>query len=134
MFLTLEVCIEVVYCQKFEMIKNKNALRLSAYRLMWIIVFFDLPTYTAGERKVASDFRKRLLKNGFHMFQFSIYTRPCSSRESADVQIRRVEKCLPTKGKVGIMPVTDKQFAMMKVYYGRSSAPPPEGYQQLLLF
>lgn len=111
-----------------------NAVRLNAYRLMWILVFFDLPTYTAEERKNAANFRKNLLEDGFVMFQFSIYSRPCPSRENVDVHVRRVEKILPPKGKVGIMPVTDKQFAMMKVYYGIASVSPPDGYEQLMLF
>jgi CRISPR-associated protein Cas2 len=111
-----------------------NAQRLSAYRFMWILVFFDLPVGTPEERKTATDFRKKLLENGFIMFQFSIYTRPCPSRENADVHVRRLEKLLPPRGKVGIMPVTDKQFSLMKIYYGLSSAPSPEGYQQLELF
>lgn len=111
-----------------------NAERLSAYRLMWILVFFDLPTYTAEDRKIAADFRKNLLEEGFTMFQFSIYTRPCPSREKVEVHTRRLEKVLPPRGKVGIMPVTDKQFGLMKLYYGTASAPKPEGYEQLMLF
>ncbi|MBL7796332.1 MAG: CRISPR-associated endonuclease Cas2 [Saprospiraceae bacterium] len=111
-----------------------NAERLSAYRLMWILVFFDLPTYTAAERKIATDFRKNLLEEGFTMFQFSIYTRPCPSRENVEAHVRRIEKILPPRGKVGIMPVTDKQFGLMKIYYGVASAPKPEGYEQLMLF
>jgi CRISPR-associated protein Cas2 len=111
-----------------------NAERLNAYRLMWILVFFDLPTYTSEDRKIASSFRKDLLEEGFTMFQFSIYTRPCPSRENVDVHTRRIEKLLPPRGKVGIMPVTDKQFGLMKLYYGTASAPKPEGYEQLMLF
>lgn len=101
---------------------------------MWILVFFDLPTYTAEERKTAADFRKNLLEEGFTMFQFSIYTRPCPSRENVEVHIRRIEKILPPRGQVGIMPVTDKQFGLMKIYFGAKSAPKPEGYEQLMLF
>lgn len=101
---------------------------------MWILVFFDLPTYTAAERKIATDFRKNLLEEGFTMFQFSIYTRPCPSRENVEAHVRRIEKILPPRGKVGIMPVTDKQFGLMKIYYGVASAPKPEGYEQLMLF
>ncbi len=111
-----------------------NAERLNAYRLMWILVFFDLPTYTAEDRKVATDFRKNLLEHGFTMFQFSIYMRPSSSRENAEVHQRRVEKILPPRGKVGIMSITDKQFGMMKIYYGTASLPKPVGYEQLMLF
>ena len=111
-----------------------NAERLNAYRLMWILVFFDLPTYTSEDRKIASGFRKDLLHEGFTMFQFSIYTRPCPSRENVEVHTRRLERLLPPRGKVGIMPVTDKQFGLMKLYYGTVSAPKPEGYVQLMLF
>ena len=47
---------------------------------MWILVFFDLPTETAKERKIACLFRKNIMIDGFQMFQFSIYMRNCSSR------------------------------------------------------
>ena len=55
--------------------------RFSEYRIMWLLVFFDLPTETKKERKAAADFRKKLLSDGFTMFQFSIYVRHCASRE-----------------------------------------------------
>jgi len=112
----------------------QSAERLSAYRLMWILVFFDLPTYTAEDRKVASTFRKNLLEEGFSMFQFSIYTRPCPSKERADVVANRIERNLPPRGKVGVMTITDKQFGLMRLYYGTASAPSPDGYEQLMLF
>lgn len=44
--------------------------RISAYQLMWILVMFDLPTETKFQRKMASDFRKRLQSDGFTMFNF----------------------------------------------------------------
>ena len=47
--------------------------RLNQYRCMWVLVFFDLPTETRQERKAASGFRKKLINDGFGMFQFSIY-------------------------------------------------------------
>jgi CRISPR-associated protein Cas2 len=111
-----------------------NAKRLSAYRLMWIMVFFDLPTGTDTERKAAHQFRQNLLEEGFIMFQFSIYVRPCPSRENAETHVRRIAQILPPAGKVGILTITDKQFAMMQIFYGRRTAPKPEGYQQLMLF
>ena len=57
--------------------------RFSEYQIMWIFVFFDLPTETKRERKIYADFRKQLLRDGFNMFQFSIYLRHCPSRENA---------------------------------------------------
>lgn len=108
--------------------------RLNQYRVMWIIVLFDLPTETKQERKIYAEFRKKILKDGFTMFQFSIYLRHCPSKENAQVHIKRVRKILPEKGKIGIMCITDKQFGDMEVYYGSKEAKPPTGTQQLELF
>ena len=98
---------------------------------MWVLVFFDLPTETARERKIAARFRKDILKDGFQMFQFSIYMRHCASRENADVHIKRVKKILPEKGHVGIMCITDKQFGMMEIFYGQKSTTANPPVQQL---
>ena len=108
--------------------------RLNAYRIMWVMVLFDLPTETKEERKIYANFRKEMLKDGFSMFQFSIYLRHCSSRENADVHIKRVKKILPNKGHIGILSITDKQFGTMEIYYGRKEADKPSIYQQLELF
>ncbi len=108
--------------------------RLNAYRIMWVLVFFDLPTETKKERKIYARFRKDILADGFNMFQFSIYLRHCASRENADVHIQRVKNILPEKGHVGIMCITDKQFGMMEIFRGRSIADTPEMVQQLELF
>ena len=40
-------------------------LRLNAYRIMWLFVFFDLPTNTKAERRRAAQFRKATEKDGF---------------------------------------------------------------------
>ena len=108
--------------------------RLNQYRIMWVLVFFDLPTETKTERKVAAGFRKKLLDDGFMMFQFSIYLRFSASRENADVHIRRVKNSLPKLGKVGIMMITDKQFGMMEIFHGQKEVEPEKPSQQLELF
>lgn len=109
-------------------------LRLNQYRSMWVLVFFDLPTETLTERKVASCFRKALLEDGFSMFQFSIYMRFCASRENAAVHIKRTKQSLPKKGKVCIMQITDKQFGMMELFYGQKEQENASPSQQLELF
>ena len=77
--------------------------RLSEYRIMWILVFFDLPTETKKEKKAYVQFRQTLQRDGFTMFQFSIYVRHCASSENAAVHIKRVKNNLPELGKVGIL-------------------------------
>ncbi len=108
--------------------------RLNAYRIMWVMVFFDLPTETAMERKDASKFRKLIMADGFSMFQFSIYLRHCPSSENADVHTKRVKKLLPEKGHVGILSITDKQFGAMEIFYGKKVAEAKAPIQQLQMF
>ncbi len=108
--------------------------RFSEYRIMWVLVFFDLPTDTKKERKAAADFRKRLITDGFIMFQFSIYMRHCPSSENAAVHIKRVKSFLPSLGKVGILTITDKQFGDMELFSEQKEEKPPTGYIQLELF
>jgi len=108
--------------------------RLNQYRSMWVLVFFDLPTETSAERKVAARFRKNLLNDGFAMFQFSIYMRFCPSRENAQVHVKRTKNALPKKGKVGILQITDKQFGMIELFHGQKEVDPEPPNQQLELF
>ncbi|WP_316806685.1 CRISPR-associated endonuclease Cas2 [Pedobacter agri] len=109
-------------------------MRFNQYRILWVLVFFDLPTETKKERQIYTRFRKELQRDGFSMFQFSIYLRHCSSRENADVHIRRVKNLLPSKGHIGIMTVTDKQFGAMELFYGKAEKALPDTPQQLELF
>jgi len=108
--------------------------RLNAYRIMWVLVFYDLPTETATERKNAALFRKRIMADGFAMFQFSMYIRHCPSKENAEVHIKRVKKILPGKGHIGIMCITDKQFGMMEIFRGEEKVSQQPPVQQLELF
>lgn len=108
--------------------------RLSEYRVMWILVFFDLPTETKKDKKAYQQFRKKLQGDGFTMFQFSIYIRHCASRENMDVHIKRVQSYLPEYGKVGILYITDKQFGEMQVFYGKKAEKPKPTPIQLELF
>lgn len=108
--------------------------RLNAYRIMWILVFFDLPTETKRDRRNYALFRKKIMADGFQMFQFSMYIRHCTSKENSDVHMKRVKKFLPPKGHVGIMCVTDKQFGMMEIFRGKEAINAPATTQQLELF
>ena len=108
--------------------------RFSEYRIMWVLVLFDLPTETKKEKKAYSDFRKNLQRDGFTMFQFSIYVRHYASQENAEVHIKRVKSFLPEHGQIGIMCITDKQFGNIELFYGKKVQPPNTPGQQLELF
>ena len=108
--------------------------RFSQYRIMWVMVFFDLPTETKKERKEYTIFRDKLIKDGFTMFQFSIYLRHCASRENAEVPINRVKSFHPPNGHVGILCITDKQFGNMELFCNKKKDKLQTPYQQLELF
>ena len=111
-----------------------NSERFNAYRIMWTMVMYDLPTETKKERKVAARFRKELQKDGFSMFQFSMYIRHSASTENADVHKNRVKNNLPELGKIGILQITDKQFGQMELFQGKKEKTVSTPYQQLELF
>lgn len=94
-------------------------LRLNAYHIMWLFVFFDLPVQTKKERKAAALFRKNLEKDGFTMMQFSVYIRHCASRESVEVHIKRVKVLIPEEGRVSVLCVTDKQYGEILNFWGQ---------------
>lgn len=101
---------------------------------MWIMVMYDLPTFTKKDRKIASDFRKKIIQDGFTMFQFSSYIRHCASMENAQVHIKRVKQIVPEKGTIGIISFTDKQFENMEIFYGEKAEKAPDRGIQLELF
>ena len=107
---------------------------LNDYRIMWLFVFFDLPTETNKDRKNASGFRKNLLKDGFNMMQYSVYNRHCASSESADAHENRIYRLLPPLGKVSVLRITDKQYGNIMNFWGRAEVPKEPQPAQLELF
>tara|TARA_B100000676_G_scaffold35775_1_gene33753 strand:- start:98 stop:430 length:333 start_codon:yes stop_codon:yes gene_type:complete len=92
----------------------------SPYKAMWLVVLFDLPTDTKASRYAYTTFRTNLLKNGFDMIQYSVYSRYCNSADKADVHLRRIKLSIPDGGEVRIMSITDKQYAKMQIYRGKT--------------
>ena len=120
--------------QKKDVYSSIPDSRFNQYRVMWNLVFFDLPVTTPAAQHAATKFRDNLMKDGFRMFQFSIYVRHSISRDGADLHRQRVKGFLPKAGKVGILQVTDKQFGMMEIFYGKKISETPVPVQQLELF
>ncbi len=107
---------------------------ISGYRAMWLLVLFDLPVKTKTQRKRATDFRKNLIKDGFDMVQFSVYSRPCPSEENAAVHRNRVRLFLPQEGQVRVLLFTDKQYSRMECFQGEIPVAPEAMPHQLDLF
>ncbi len=107
---------------------------LSAYRVMWMLVTFDLPVETKKQRKEATNFRKFLLDQGFEMCQFSNYLRCCPSRERFDTYARRIEANLPERGNVYLFQFTDKQYEKIIRFTDNTRRQRQKNPSQLALF
>ena len=107
---------------------------LCGYRLLWVLVMFDLPVGTPEERKVASDFRNDLLDLGFERCQYSVYLRFVEGRDQADTYVRRVQNALPGGGKVYVLFFTDKQYAGIIRFENRKRRKPLKNPEQFELF
>lgn len=88
-------------------------------RFMRILILFDLPVVTKEARREYTNFRKFLIKDGFDMMQYSVYSRLCRGIDSVNKHMRRVKSHLPPKGAVRAMVVTEKQFAAMQILVGK---------------
>lgn len=89
-------------------------------KFMRILVFFDLPVKTASERRAATQFRNFLLKDGYHMVQYSVYTRICNGSDAVEKHETRLKLHLPPKGSIRSLVVTEKQYDSMKILLGES--------------
>lgn len=107
---------------------------LSGYRIMWVVVMFDLPVVEKAERKAATEFRNCLLDMGFEMAQFSVYMRFCTSQAQVDTYSKNIEAILPVGGKVNILQFTDKQYERIITFRGKLKLPPNKSPDQFDLF
>ena len=107
---------------------------LSAYRLMWLLVTFDLPVETKKQRKAAHDFRMYLLDIGFEMSQFSNYLRFCNGKEQFDSYVRKIESNLPARGDVFVFQFTDRQYENIVRFSDQMRRRRQKNPEQLALF
>jgi len=110
------------------------ATHLSGYRLMWILVMFDLPTDTRPQRKAAARFREFLLAEGFERSQFSVYARFVNGKEAFATRVRRIERALPDAGDVQILNFTDRQYRDIIHFSDQGRRKARENPQQLVMF
>lgn len=87
-------------------------------RFMRIIVMFDLPTATTEDKREYMHFRTGLIKLGFDMLQYSVYSRITRNNDDARKYINKVKAILPPVGSVRVLQVKEKQYAGMIIMLG----------------
>lgn len=89
---------------------------------MRIILFFDLPTTNTHDRKIYANFRKKIVKDGFVMMQFSVYSKLVLNGNAADAARSRLLRYKPDNGIVQLLIITERQFAKIECITGKSSS------------
>lgn len=100
---------------------------------MRVIVFFDLPTLTAEDRRNYTHFRKYLLKSGFVMVQESVYSKLALNTTIANAVIANVRNNKPPEGLIQLMTVTEKQYSKMEYIVGQSKTQVLETDERLVV-
>ena len=87
-------------------------------KFMRMIVFFDLPVKTKTQRRVAAQFRKFLVKDGYFMVQYSVYCRICNGYDDVEKHKIRIRNNKPDNGSVRLLVITEKQYEKMELIIG----------------
>lgn len=110
-------------------------MSLENRRFMRLIVLFDLPVTSKKARRAYTVFRRFLLKDGYDMLQWSVYSRIINGPDDTEKHIRRLENNLPKEGHVRCLQITEKQFVNMRLLIGtRSFQEKKVNRDQMLLF
>lgn len=101
---------------------------------MRMMVFFDLPVKEKASQKAAAKFRNFLIKDGYTMIQYSVYTRVCNGNDAVVTHKRRLNNNLPPNGSVRLLVITEKQYESMQILLGElKQADSSVAYEQLTL-
>lgn len=107
---------------------------MSAYRMMWMLVTFDLPVDTKKHRSDATKFRQFLLDQGFEMSQLSNYLRLVNGQEQFETYTRRIGSNLPERGDVFIFQFTDRQYENIIKFSDQGRRARRKNPEQIALF
>lgn len=114
--------------------ERTQATYMSAYRMMWMLVTFDLPVDSKKHRAEANKFRQFLLDQGFEMSQLSNYLRLVNGQEQFNTYVRRIGSNLPERGDVFVFQFTDRQYENIIRYSDQSRRKRNKNPEQIALF
>ena len=100
---------------------------------MRVLVFFDLPVVTSGQRREYVKFRKLLLKCGFLMLQESVYCKLALNGTAVQGIVDNIHKNSPPEGLVQLLTVTEKQYAKMDFIVGENKSEVLDNDERLVI-
>lgn len=86
------------------------------------MVLFDLPVKAKPDRRCYQQFHSFLIKDGYVMMQFSVYTRIVNGEDGVTKHLARLRANLPPRGHVRAMTITEKQYEAIHFLVGKPTA------------
>ena len=96
-------------------------MKVSNYKQMRLILIYDLPMEDELDRKVYAKFHKKLQKIGYHMLQYSVYTKVIVNDDNYKQVKKQTESIIPSKGQIIIFKLTEKQYRDMVYLRGEQN-------------
>lgn len=103
------------------------------YRMMRVLVMFDLPMVAESDRREYTKFRKLLINEGFIMMQQSVYCKMVLTAANAGFVKNKLRKYCPAKGIVQVVCITEKQYAAIDYLVGENSTKAVDSAEGLIV-
>ncbi len=92
------------------------------FKFMRLILFFDLPTLTNKNLKDYRNFIKNIKRNGFYMYQQSVYVKLCLNDNVAETTIKFLNEIKPDNGLISLLKLSENEFTKMINLVGESKS------------
>ncbi len=86
---------------------------INFYKQMRLILIYDLPVVEVEEQKIYQRFHRNLIRYGFYMMQYSVYSKVIQNDTSMKQYLNKIQKIVPEKGSIIMLKITEKQYQDM---------------------
>ncbi len=86
---------------------------INLYKQMRLILIYDLPVYDEENRKIYSKFHRNIIRLGFYMLQYSVYSKVIQNDTSMKQYLFKLERIIPKVGNIVVLKITEKQYQDM---------------------
>ena len=86
---------------------------INLYKQMRLILIYDLPVTDEENRKIYSRFHRNIIRLGFYMLQYSVYSKVIRNDTSMKQYLYKLERVVPKVGNIVVLKITEKQYQDM---------------------
>lgn len=86
---------------------------INLYKQMRLILIYDLPVTDEENRKIYSRFHRNIIRLGFYMLQYSVYSKVIQNDTSMKQYLYKLERVVPKVGNIVVLKITEKQYQDM---------------------